>query len=78
MNRPWSTAKKEPSRELVPIDDLIAACPYLVRGDGRIVSAFARKQAAVDWAELRSFNDELKFVVHTANEIVDEFQDGSL
>ena len=39
------------------------------------MAAFARKAAAVDWAELRSFNDESKFVVHTAEEVIDTFQD---
>ena len=59
MNRPWSTAKKEPSRELVLVDDVIGNLPFIVRRDHRIVAAFARKQAAPDWSELRSFNDEV-------------------
>ena len=32
--------------------------------------------AAVDWAELRSFNDESRFTVHTAAEVIGAFQDG--
>jgi hypothetical protein len=35
-----------------------------------------RKQAAIDWAELRSFNDESRFTVHTAAEVLFVFQDG--
>jgi hypothetical protein len=35
-----------------------------------------RKQAAIDWAELRSFNDESRFTVHAAMEVIDAFQDG--
>ena len=76
MNRPWSTAKKEPSRELVLVDDVIGNLPFIVRRDHRIVAAFARKQAALDWSELRSFNDESRFTVHTAAEVIDAFQDG--
>jgi hypothetical protein len=67
---------KEPSRELVPIDDVIAALPYIVRRDHRIVSAFARKSAAEDWARDRSWNDESKFTVHTVVEVLFVFQDG--
>jgi hypothetical protein len=47
-----------------------------VRRDHRIVAAFARKAAAVDWAEMRSFNDESRFTVHTAAEVIDAFQYG--
>jgi hypothetical protein len=35
-----------------------------------------RKQAAIDWAEMRSFNDESRFTVHTAMEVIDAYQDG--
>ena len=45
-------------------------------GDQQIVAAFARKQPAIDWAELRSFNDESRFTVHTAEEIINVFQNG--
>jgi hypothetical protein len=57
-------AKKEPSRELVPIDDVAANLPFIIRRDHRIVAAFARKQPAIDWAELRSFHDKSRFTVH--------------
>jgi hypothetical protein len=40
------------------------------------VAAFARKMAAEEWAQLRSWNDESRFTVHTAAEIVTAFQDG--
>ena len=35
--------------------------------------AFARKQPAIDWPELRSFNDESRFTVHTAAEVIGAF-----
>ena len=57
-------AKKEPSRELVLIDDVVANLPFIIRRDHRIVAAFARKQRAIDWAELRSFHDKSRFTVH--------------
>ena len=45
--------RKEPSRELVPIDSVVDNLPFIVRRDHRIVAAFAKKAAAIDWAELR-------------------------
>jgi hypothetical protein len=72
----FSKTKPPPSRELVPIDDVVGNLPFIVRRDHRIVAAFARKAAATDWAELRSFNDENRFTVHTAAEVVGAWQDG--
>jgi hypothetical protein len=40
--------QKEPSRKLVPVDDVVDNLPFIVRRDHRIVAAFARKQAAID------------------------------
>jgi hypothetical protein len=71
---PWT--RKEPSRELVPIDDVIAAPPFIVRRDARIVAAFARKSAAEDWAQSKSWHDESRFIVHTAAEVICVYQDG--
>jgi hypothetical protein len=68
--------KKEPGRELVPLDDVIGNLPFIVRRDHRIVAAFARKAAAEEWAQMRSFNDESRFTVHTAAEVLFVFQDG--
>ena len=48
------------------VDDVVDNLPFIVRRDHRIVAAFARKAAAIDWAEMRSFNDESRFTVHTA------------
>jgi len=31
---------------------------------------------AEDWAQLRSFNDESRFTVHTAAEVISVWQDG--
>ena len=73
MNRPWSIAKKEPSRELVLVDDVIGNLPFIVRRDHRIVAA---KAGGSGLSELRSFNDESRFTVHTAAEVIDAFQDG--
>ena len=38
----------------VIFDDVVDNLPFIVRRDHRIVAAFARKQAAIDWAEMRS------------------------
>jgi hypothetical protein len=76
MTRPWSVTRKEPSRELVPIDDVIGNLPYIVRRDHRIVAAFAKQALAEDWAQMRSYNDESRFTVHTATEVLFVFQDG--
>jgi hypothetical protein len=72
---PWK--KQATSTELVPVDDVIGNLPYIVRRDHRIVAAFARKSTATEWAQMRSWNDESKFVVHTATEIVNAYQDGN-
>jgi hypothetical protein len=42
----------------------------------RTAAAFARKAAAIEWAEYRSFGDESWFTVHTAAEVLFAFQDG--
>ena len=42
----FNRIKKEPSRELVPVDDVVDNLPFIVRCDHRIVEAFARKMAA--------------------------------
>jgi len=68
--------KRSESRELVPIDDVTANLPFIVRRDNRIVAAFAKQSHAIEYAQNRSWNDESHFVVHTAQAIVDEFQDG--
>jgi hypothetical protein len=70
------SAKSQPGTALIPVDDVVDNLPFIVRRDHRIVAAFARKQAAIDWAELRSFNDERRFTVHTAMEVIDAYQDG--
>jgi hypothetical protein len=72
----FKSIKKDPGRELMPIDEVVGNLPFIVRRDHRIVAAFARKQPAIDWAELRAFNDESRFTVHTAQEIVNVFQNG--
>jgi hypothetical protein len=68
--------RKEQSRELVPIDDLVAALPFICRRDGRIVAAFARLKAAQDWASDKSYSDESLFVIHTAAEVLAEYRAG--
>ena len=68
--------KKEPGRELVPVDDVVGNLPFIVRRDYRIVAAFTKKALAEDWAQLRSFNDESRFTVHTASEVIVAYQDG--
>jgi len=72
----FKSIKKDPSRELMPIDEVVANLPFIVQRDHRIVAAFARKAAAEEWAQMRSFNDESRFTVHTAAEVLFVFQDG--
>jgi hypothetical protein len=72
----FNLIKKQPDRELVPVDDVVGNLPFIVRRDHRIVAAFAKKTLAEDWAQLRSFNDESRFTVHTAAEVLFVFQDG--
>ena len=66
----------KPSTALIAIDDVIDNLPFIVRRDHRIVAAFAKKAAALDWAQMRSFNDESRFAVHTANEVINAYTDG--
>jgi hypothetical protein len=61
---------------LIPVDGVVDNLPFIVRRDHRIVAAFARKTAAEEWAQMRSFNDESKFTVHTAQEVIATYQDG--
>ena len=72
----FSLIKKEPGRELVPVDDVVGNLPFIVRRDHRIVAAFAKKALAEEWAQMRSFNDESRFTVHTASEVIVAYQDG--
>jgi hypothetical protein len=60
----------------VPVDDVVAACPYIVRRDNRIIATFAKKALAEEFAQGRSWNDESEFVVHTASEIIVSYRDG--
>ena len=53
---------------LMLVDDVVDNLPFIVRRDHRIVAAFARKMAAEDWAQMRSWTDESRFTVHTAQE----------
>lgn len=65
------------STALVPVDDIVDNLPFIVRRDHCIVAAFARKLAAEEWAQMRSWNDESRFTVHSAAEVVVAYQDGS-
>jgi hypothetical protein len=64
------------SKALMLIDDVVDNLPFIVRRDHRIVAAFARKQAAEDWASYRSCSDESRFTLHTAQEVIVAYQDG--
>ena len=68
--------RKPASTALIAIDDVVDNLPFIVRRDHRIVAGFARKAAAIEWAEMRSWNDESRFTVHTASEVVETFQHG--
>lgn len=72
----FNLMRKEPSTALVAVDDVQGNLPFIVRRDQRIVAAFARAALAEEWAQMRSFNDESRFTVHTAAEILFAFQDG--
>jgi hypothetical protein len=71
----WS--KKGTNTALVPVDDVVGNLPFIVRRDHRIVAAFAKKKAALDWVESRSCHDESKFTVHTVTKVINSFQDGN-
>jgi hypothetical protein len=72
----FNRIRKEPGRELMSVDDVVGNLPFIVRRDQRIVAAFARKAAAEEWAQMRSWNDESRFTVHTAAEVLFVFQEG--
>ena len=57
------------------IDNVVANLQFIVRRDHRIVAAFARKMAAEDWAQHRSWNGESRFTVHTETEMIGAWQD---
>ena len=68
--------KPKTGTALIAIDDVVDNLPFIVRRDHRMVAAFAKKAHALDWAEMRSFNDESRFTVHTAKEVINAYQDG--
>jgi len=70
--------RKPTGTALIPVDDVVDNLPFVVRRDHRIVAAFAREEPAIEWAELRSFNDESRFTIHTVNRIVAAYQFGQL
>lgn len=59
----FNRLKKQPGTALMLVDDVVDNLPFIVRRDHRIVAAFARKQAAIEWAEMRSLYDESRFTV---------------
>ena len=73
---PFNLIKKQPGTALMVIDNVVDNLPFIVRRDHRMVAAFAKKSAAIDWAEIRSYNDKSKFTVHTAAEVIIAYQDG--
>jgi hypothetical protein len=72
----FNSIKKPTGTALIPVDDVVDNLPFIVRRDHRIVAAFARQAAAIEWAEYRSYSDESRFTVHTAVEVVGAYQDG--
>jgi hypothetical protein len=65
-----------PTDTALMVDDVVDNLPFIVRRDHRIVAAFARKMASEDWAQMRSWTDEGRFTVHTAQKVLFAFQDG--
>jgi hypothetical protein len=59
-------------------DDVIAACPYVVRRGRQIVATFANKSDAGNWARAYSnYRDTGNtFIIHTASEILAGYRDG--
>ena len=68
--------RKQRGTALMVVDDVVDNLPFIVRRDHRIVAAFARKVAAEEWAQMRSWNDESRFTVHTASEVIVAYQYG--
>jgi len=60
-------------------DDVVLACPYIVRKGRQIVAAFATRSDAANWAkEISDFKDtESTFIIHTAAEIIAGYRNGS-
>ena len=69
-------AKKVPGGELMVIDDVVANLPFIICRDHRIMAAIARKQPAIDWAQLRSFNDEPRFTCIRPKRSLTSFRTG--
>jgi hypothetical protein len=57
------TTRKPTGTALMVIDDIVDNLPFIVRRDHRIVAAFARKVAAIEWAGYRSYSYESRFTV---------------
>jgi hypothetical protein len=72
----FNRTKKPTGTALMLIDDVVDNRPFIGRRDHRIVAAFAREGAAEEWAQMRSWNDESRFTVHTAQEVIAAYQDG--
>jgi hypothetical protein len=64
---------------MVPGDDVVLACPFVVRKGRQIVAAFATRSDACNWVkEISDFKDtESTYIVHTAAEIIAGYRNGS-
>jgi len=66
-----------PAQRPIPVEDAAEHLPYIVRRDSKLAAAFARKELAIEWAELRSYNDESDFTVHTATAVIAVYRNGN-
>ena len=62
--------RRQTGTALIPIDDVVDNLPFIVRRDQRIVVDFAKRAAAIEWAEIRSLYDESRFTVHTVQKVI--------
>jgi hypothetical protein len=69
----FNRVKKVPGTALIPVDDVIDNLPFIVRPDHRIA---AQAKSRPDWASERSYMDDSRLTIHTADKVVEAYQDG--
>ena len=67
----------QPKAPQMPVDEAAEMLPYIVRRDSRLAAAFARKDHAEEYAQMRSYNDESDFTVHTATAVIAVYRNGN-
>ena len=71
----FNRVKKVPGTARIRVDDVIENLPFIVLG---IIASLHRSpgKSRPDWASERSYMDESRFTIHTANQVVEVYQDG--